>query len=121
MAYTYIWPTSLPQKPLANYSESTGVIILRTKPDSGPAKQRRRGQRPDILNVQYNMSTTQVETLRSFVEDSLQGTIRFGYPHPRTEQIIEARLIPQSDGALYSISYLLPDYWQVSMQLEVLP
>ena len=121
MAYSFIWPLSLPQAPLANYSESTGVLILRTKPDAGPAKMRRRGKRPDILNVQYNMSSDQVNTFRSFVEDSLQGTTRFGYPHPRTNDIVEVRIIPQGDGGLYSLSYLLPDYWQVSMQLEVLP
>lgn len=121
MAYTYVWPTSLPQKPLTNYSENTGVLVIRTQPDAGPAKLRRRGQRPDNLSVQYNMSTSQVETLRGFIQDTLRGTTRFGYTHPRTGQVVEVRVVPQSDGAMYTVSYLLPDYWQVSLQLEVLP
>lgn len=121
MAYTYIWPPTLPQMPLNNYSETTGVLVIRTQPDAGPAKMRRRGQRPDTLNVQYDMSTAQVETLRSFIQDTLQGTTRFGYTHPRTGQVVEVRVVPQNDGQMFTTSYLLPNYWQVSLQLEVLP
>jgi hypothetical protein len=107
--------------PLDNYSETTGVLLIRTQPDSGPAKMRRRGVRPDTLSVQYNMSTAQVETLRDFVQNSLQGITRFGYTHPRTGQVVEVRIIPQGDGQLFTTAYILPDYWQVSLQLEVLP
>lgn len=119
--YTVIWPPSLPQRPLDSYSETSGVMVIRTQPDLGPAKQRRRAQRPDTMSLQFNMSTAQVEILREFVQDTLRGTIRFGFTHPRTLAIVEVRVIPQGDGAMYSTSYLLPDYWQVSLQLEVLP
>lgn len=121
MSYSHIWPLSLPQMPLSNYSETIGVMIVRTQTDMGPAKMRRRGKRPDALSVQYNMSTTQVETLRGFIQDDLMGTTRFGYTHPRTGQVVEVRIVPQSDGQLFTLAYILPDYWQVSMQLEVLP
>lgn len=119
--YNYVWPPSLPPMPLNNYSENTGVLTLRTPMDSGPAKMRRRGARADVLNVQYNMSSAQVETLRAFVQDTLRGTSRFGYVHPRTQQTVEVRIVPQGDGQMFSIAYILPDYWQVSLQLEVLP
>jgi len=119
--YNFIWPTSLPQMPLDSYSETTGVSVIRTQPDSGPAKMRRRARRPDTLSVQYNMSTSQVETLRAFVQDTLRGTTRFGYTHPRTGSIVEVRIIPQGDGQMYTTSYILPDYWRVSLELEVLP
>lgn len=121
MAYTYIWPTSLPQMPLDSYSETIGVLTIRTPMDAGPAKMRRRGTKPDKLSVQYNMSTTQVATLRTFVQDTLKGTIRFGYTHPRTGHVVEVRIVPQGDGELFSVSYILPNYWQVSLELEVLP
>lgn len=121
MAYSVIWPTSLPQMPLDNYSETLGVLVIRTQPDIGPAKMRRRGQRPDTLNVSYNMSTAQVEILRAFVQDTLSGTMRFGYTHPRTGTVVEARIIPQGDGQMFSVAYLLPNYWQVSLQMEILP
>ena len=121
MAYSYIWPPGLPQTPLSNYSETTGVIIMRTQPDLGPAKQRRRAKRPDGLNLQFNMSTAQVEILRAFIQDTLRGATRFGFTHPRTLEIVEVRVVPESDGVMYSTSYLLPNYWQVSLKLEVLP
>lgn len=121
MAYTYIWPPSLPAMPLNNYSEDTGVLIVKTQPDVGPAKMRRRGARPDTMTVQYNMSTTQVDVLRTFVLDTLRGTTRFGYVHPRTKQTVEVRIVPQGDGQLFTVSYILPEYWNVSLKLEVLP
>lgn len=121
MAYTFTWPTSLPQRPLSSYSETTGVQIIRTQPDLGPAKQRRRAKRPDTLSVQFNLSTAQCETLRAFTQDSLQGTTRFGFTHPRTLQIVEVRIVPESGGSLYTTNYIAPNYWQVSFQLEVLP
>jgi hypothetical protein len=118
---SYVWPPSLPQTPLASYSETSGAIILRTQPDAGPAKMRRRGKRPDTLSVQFDMSTAQVETLRSFLMDTLMGTVRFDFTHPRTLQVVEVRVVPQQDGQLFNLSYLLPEYWQVSLQMEVLP
>ena len=121
MAYTYIWPLTLPQKPNTNYSESSGVLILRTPMEAGPAKMRRRGVRPSPLQLTFDMSTAQVALLETFAKDTLQGITRFGFPHPRTEEIVEVRIIPQGDGALFSINYMMPDRWSVSLQLEVLP
>lgn len=121
MAYSYIWPVTLPQKPNNNYSETSGVLLLRTTMDAGPAKLRRRGQRPATLQVTFEMSTAQVETLRAFTQDTLKGTARFGFTHPRTNEIVEVRIVPQQDGALFNIGYILPEFWTISMQMEVLP
>lgn len=121
MAYTYIWPLTLPQKPNTNYSESGGVLILRTSMDAGPAKMRKRGVRPSPLQLTFDMSTAQVEVLETFAKDTLQGTARFGFPHPRTGDIVEVRIIPQGDGGLFNIGYIMPERWSVSIQFEVLP
>lgn len=121
MAYSYIWPLTLPQKPNTNYSESSGVLIIRSPMDAGPAKLRRRGVRPDPIQLTFDMSTAQVDTLELFVKDTLKGTARFGFPHPRTNEVVEMRFIPQSDGALYNVGYIMPERWSVSFQLEVLP
>jgi hypothetical protein len=121
MAYAYIWPVTLPQKPNVNYSETSGTLIIRTSTDAGPAKMRRRGARTNTLQVSFEMSTAQVEILREFTEDTLKGVTRFGFTHPRTNEIVEVRIVPQQDGELYSINYILPEYWRVNMQLEVLP
>jgi hypothetical protein len=89
--------------------------------DAGPAKQRRRGARPQTLQVTFIMTTSQVATLEMFVKDTIKGVARFGFTHPRTNIIEEVRMVPQNSGELYTISYLAPEYWTVSLQLEILP
>lgn len=121
MAYYYSWPETLPQSPQKGYTESTGVLILRTPMDSGPAKQRYRGKKPSNMQVSFIMTGSQVETLETFTTETIKGTARFGFPHPRTGFIVEARILTQQDGVLYNTTYLAPDYWSVSMQLEILP
>lgn len=121
MAYSYVWPTSLPQSPQKGYSESGGVLVIRTPTDSGPAKQRKRGNKPQILNVQFIMSTAQVTTLETFIKTTLGGVTRFGFPHPRLGTVSEVRVVPQGEGDLYNLSYVAPGYYNVQLQLEILP
>lgn len=121
MAYSYIWPPSLPQSPQKGYSESSGVLLLRTPMDAGPAKQRYRGKKPSTMQVSFIMTDSQVETLESFATLTLKGTARFGFTHPRTQEIVEVRILTQQDGVLYTATYLAPGYWSISMQLEILP
>jgi hypothetical protein len=121
MAASYTWPAGLPQSPRPDFSESIGTLILRTEMDAGPAKQRRRGQRPDTLSVSFVMTTAQVATLRTFVDDTIKGTARFYFPHPRTETNIEARLVPTQEGELFTTQWLAPGYWGVAMTIEALP
>ena len=121
MAYSYVWPSSLPQVVQKGYTETGGVLVLRTSMDAGPAKQRRRGARTQTMQVSFFMTTAQVTTLKTFVEDTLRGTARFGFPHPRTGLVAEVRIVPQQDGAMYNIQYLAPNYYTVPMTLEILP
>lgn len=121
MAVSFTWPAGLPQKPRPDFTESIGAMILRTEMDAGPAKQRRRGQRPDTLQMSFTMTTAQVATLRTFVDSSLKGVARFGFPHPRTGATIEARLVPTQEGQLFTTAWLAPGYWTVAMTVEALP
>lgn len=115
------WPLDLPQAPQKGYTEDLGVLVVRTPMDMGPAKQRRRGQMPDQLNVNFLMTTQQVASLKSFVEDSIRGVARFTFPHPRTQATPEVRIVPQNGGNMYNVSYVAPGYYTVSLQLEILP
>jgi len=121
MAYSYVWPATLPQSPQKGYTESNGVLLVRSPMDSGPAKQRYRGKKPSVMQVTFIMSTTQIGQLETFVLTTIKGTVRFGFPHPRTAQVVEVRITPQGDGILYNTTYLAPGYWSVAMQLEILP
>lgn len=127
MAYSYTWPNGLPQAPQKGYTEDKGLIIIKTPMDSGPAKIRKRGKRPDVLNVSFIMTSTDVSVLQNFVENTIQGTARFGFPHPRLTTnpaapvIAEVRIVPQGEGVMYNMSYLAPNYYTVTMQLEIMP
>lgn len=121
MAASYTWPPGLPQIPQKGYNEELGVLVVRTPMDMGPAKQRRRGQMPDQLNCSFLMTDTQVATLKTFVEDTIRGVARFYFPHPRTQATVETRIVPQGNGTMYNISYVGPGYYNVSLQLEILP
>ena len=121
MAYSIVWPPTLPQSPQKGYTETGGVLVVRTPTDSGPAKMRKRGNRPQTLNVQFLMTTAQVSTLETFVKTTIQGTVRFGFPHPRLGVVSEVRIVPQGEGEYYNLSYAAPGYYNVNLALEVLP
>lgn len=71
--------------------------------------------------MSFTMTPSQLVIFEDFVKNTLKGTARFGFTHPRTGSVIEARLVPQSTGDLYTISYINPIRYNVSLQMEVLP
>lgn len=121
MAYTYVWPAGLPQNPQKGFSESSGVLVIRTPMDAGPAKMRRRGAKPHVLNLTFLMTSDQVAILDNFVKNTIKGTARFGFTNPRTQVVDEVRIVPQSEGVMYTAAYAAPGYWNVSTQFEILP
>ena len=121
MAYVLVWPLTLPQTPNTDFSETGGVNIIRSPMDAGPAKQRKRGNKAQVMQMSFTMSTAQVAAFETFVKDTLLGVKRFGFTHPRTAVIVEARIVAQSGGDLYTINYINPDRYTVSLQMEVLP
>lgn len=82
---------------------------------------RKRGTRPATITASYEMTDAQVSALETFCESTILGTARFGWPHPRTGSTVEARIVPSSDGSLYSLSCIAADHWVVSLTFEVLP
>ena len=116
-----IWPVSLPEYPTVNFTEDSGVNIIRTPMELGIAKQRRRAKRPDSLNLTYEMTSSQISTFSTFVHDTLMGVLRFTTKHPRTQNAIEVRIVPQQDGKLYDLSMIQIGLFNVSFQLEIMP
>lgn len=115
------WPTNLPQVPQKGYSETGGVLVVRTAQDKGPAKMRRLGDRPQILSLNFLMTSQQVLDLEYFVKNTIKGTSRFSFTHPRTGLLVEVRIVPQNEGIYYNLNYRAPDYYMVETQFEVLP
>lgn len=122
MAAAFNWASfGLPENPQKGFTETGGVLVLRTPTDQGPAKLRYRGVKPQVLNLTFMMTNAQVSLLEIFVKDTLQGTKRFYFKHPRTAEIKEVRIVPQGSGDYYTISYIAPGYWNIAIQFEVLP
>jgi hypothetical protein len=117
----YTFPPSLPQFVTTSYSESSGVLTLVTPMDAGAAKMRRRGIKASTFDVQFVMDNTQIQTLDDFIKITIKGTARFDFPHPRTRSNIEVRIVPNSDGSYYNISYLGTEHYTISMKLEQMP
>lgn len=121
MAYTYIWPATLPQVPQKGFTESIGVNIVRSSMDSGPAKQRRRSAKPNSMQLSFILTTAQVATLEAWIKNDIKGVARFGFPHPRLYTVVEARIVPTGEGQLFELKYLAPGFWETSFNFEVLP
>ena len=121
MAYSYVWPPTLPQSPQKGFTESIGALILRTPMDAGPAKERYRGKRSNTMQVSFVMTTAQVTALETWIIDVIRGTARFGFLHPRKNTIVETRIVPQGDGELFKSTYLAPGYWNIALTFEILP
>lgn len=122
MTASYTWPITLPQTPLAgSFSESVGFNYIRSPMDAGPAKIRKRSNQASPMSMAFIMNNTQLGYLKTFVETTISGVARFYFDHPRTGETMEVRIVPSSDGALYSIVQSAPDYYTVSISMERLP
>jgi hypothetical protein len=126
----YSWPNTLPNLPLRGYSETGNLNIAKT---ANSIKQRRLGERPGTLGLSYILTGTQTETLVNFITNTIKGTRRFYFPHPRTQKQEQVRLL-DSNGTLLTIqhvgtgsgtankSYLkATSYYSVSLNLEIIP
>jgi hypothetical protein len=112
--------------PQKGYTEEVGAIFIKTPMDSGISKMRRRSSKPTTLNLSYIMTGDNVNVLNDFIAATTQASgtgavSRFDFPHPRTGGLVEARFVPQDSGTIYSCSYLAPDYYTITLQLEILP
>lgn len=122
MAASYTWPITLPQKPLmGSFTEDNGFAYLQTNMDSGVSKIRKRGNRGSMMNMTFMMTTSQVAALKTFTNTTISGVARFNFMHPRTGGSIEVRIVPSSEGALYSVNQAAPGYWNVSLTFQEMP
>ena len=116
------WPSTLPQTPQKGFSESVGINVIRSQTDVGPAKQRRMAQRPNVMSLNFLMTTAQTQTLETFIKNTISGVKRFTFPHPRIlNTTIDVRIIPGSDGEFFNLQYAAPGYWSTSLKFEILP
>lgn len=118
---SYTWPTDLPQTPLKGFTETGGVLLSRTPTEKGLPKMRRIGQIPKVINMTFLMTSDQVQILENFIYNTIKGIFRFNFLHPRTGVNEDVRILPTGEGQLFTLTYLAPGYYNVDMQMEVLP
>jgi hypothetical protein len=121
MATSYTWPSSLPAPLFGSFSEDSGMNVLQTPMDAGPAKIRKRSNRASKMQMSFSLTDSQVTTLETFVQTTISGVARFAFTHPRTGNAVEARIVPSSDGSFYQLSQSGTSRWNVSISMEVLP
>lgn len=122
MATSFSWPGSLPQSPTkSGFAESFKASILRTPMDSGPAKMRYRGSLPGSFSAVFVMTSDQINTLKTFVFDTIRCTARFSFLHPITQAALEVRIVPSNDGEMFKYAPIGGTFYSVELILEVLP
>jgi hypothetical protein len=89
--------------------------------DAGPAKQRRKSVGVNTMDLSFIMTTAQTVSLENFIANTLAGTKRFSFPHPRKGTTVEVRIVPSGDSEFFKLQYLAPGYWSTSLKFEILP
>lgn len=111
-----VWPSSLPQTPLADgFAEAVVPNVVRSENDVGPTNARRRYTAAvRQFQMRLLLTSAQVVTLDTFYETTLvSGVLPFDWVNHRT-------------GAALSYVFLSPmayeeagpDYWSVTLLLE---
>jgi hypothetical protein len=114
------WPSSLPQRPLADgFSETPPNLLVRSATDIGPAKVRRRATvGVTKLKAEFRLSRAQLAAFRTFFAADLQGgALSFSWTHPVTGAVGAFRIVPAPSIEPIAAGMA----WRVSLDLELLP
>lgn len=115
------WPGTLPQKFLVDgYSEGVGDGLLEYQPDTGASLTRRRATAmPKPMGGNFEMTSAQIATLKTFFETTLiGGSLPFNFPDPLTGATL---LVKFQKGGIPKWSALGGDCYIVGVSLWVLP
>lgn len=100
------WPIALPQAP-ASYQEQKQSVTVRTHPDSGPPKSRRKFTKALTKGqMGFMLTNEQAVTLNTFWKKSMQGgALPVNFVHPWNGKtismmIVEAPSYSQADSPL---------------------
>ena len=102
------------------FGEGVGVLTLRTPMDAGPAKIRYRGRKPSTMSMTFVMTSSQVQTLETFVTLTTLGVHRFDFVHPRTGNVVAVRIVSSESGS-FQLKRLAATLWEVQIAFEVMP
>lgn len=113
------WPSSLPQDLITDgFSYTQQDQTIRTEMSAGPAFVRRRFTAATVpFSGSIYVDTTQHATLWSFYNNTLSGgTDPFTWKHPVTEVSASVRFT-----GVPTVAAAGGEFYQIAMQLEILP
>lgn len=99
------WPATLPQQP-SDYSEDPSPITVRSQPDSGPSKSRKRFTKAKRTGqMTFLLTIAQRNILDAFFFNDLDGgAVQMNFVHPWTgvtnQMLIKKEPSYSSDGPL---------------------
>lgn len=110
------WPETLPYL-LAGWSMTPGENILRSQPERGPAKTRRKTTaKTRSYSGSLHLSSSQLGTFLTFAEDTLKSrSLPFLFPDYMENAMASCRIVS------YSVTHDGKSGYEVSIELEVLP
>jgi hypothetical protein len=112
------WPSTLPDYFLkGGLGGAFGDPKIRSTPDVGPAKQRRRTTAaPDRYTGKIRMTATQFGTFKTFGKSTLAGwTLPFAWKDPVSRAACDMQFVGVPSWVPYGI------YWDVTVTVEILP
>lgn len=91
---TQTWPATLPVGPQSFDQAKDATGVIRTSPDNGPVKMRRRFTKIPVRgSMSFVMSIAQRNIFNSFYETQLNmGTERFNFFHPWDQVVRDFRI-----------------------------
>lgn len=104
---------------VAGYTEEPDHGVIRTEMDAGIAKQRARWSKPIITRSATIavFSDADKAAFDAWVDDDLRGGVLwFGWKVPRTERIVQARIV----GGKYQWGEPAAQIWKASCQIETI-
>lgn len=110
------WPEGLPYL-LTGWSMSPSDNILRSQPERGPAKTRRKTTaKTKNYSGSLYLSSSELDTFLQFAEDTLMDcSLSFVFPDYASNEYAAARITS------YSITQSDRNGYEVALELEVLP
>lgn len=113
-----IWPSDLPQVPLADgYSVTPGDNTITFETEVGVSQTRRRAtNKPQVITANYLMTATELTAWNEFYYDELSnGSLWFQWPNPI--------LLENKRARIQGVPQILPIAggmrWRVNLQLQV--
>ena len=111
-----LWPATLPQAPASFSQARNASAVIRTQPDDGPAKMRRRFTKAVVQgSMSFTLTIAQWLILEDFYEDDLNmGTQFFVMNHPWYGEPRKFRITkPHSSTAEGSLAVNVSMDWEL--------